>query len=78
MNVSNERIKQLIRNRDDKISYFNNEIKKEIEKERAKRKFCWKRFALLLFILIMPFVFLKINVKVFQNDSIWSWSHYIK
>lgn len=78
MRYSNDKIKQLIEERDKQISYFNSEIEKEIQKEKAKYKISWKRLSLLLALIILPIVAYKINTKMFPKTSIWSWNYYIK
>lgn len=75
---TNEKIKKLIEDRNKQISYFDHEIEKEIEKERARYKFSWKNFCIVLAITIVPFMMYKINIKIFPKDSIWSWDYYIK
>lgn len=74
----NEKAKQLIAERDNKISYYNHEIEKEIQKEKARHKFSWKRFLLVVFIFIMPPAMSQLNTKIFPKTSIWSWDYYIK
>ena len=78
MNYTNDKIKQLIEERDREFARFNAEIQKEIQKERANYRFSWKRLGLLLMVIIMPLAMVKINSKIFPKSSIWSWSHYIK
>ena len=78
MEYSNDKIKRLVEERDKKISELDYEIEQEIQKERAKHKFSWKRFGLLLAITILPFVMVELNSKIFPKTSIWSWSYYIK
>lgn len=71
---TNEKIKKLIEERK-RLDY---EIEREIEKEKARYKFSWRNFLLVLAATILPFVMVKINEKIFPKDSIWSWQHYIK
>lgn len=78
MEYSNKNIKRLIAERNSKISHYNQEIEKEIEKEKAKYKFSWKRFSLMMAMIIMPFIMYKINTKIFPKTSIFSWNYYIK
>jgi len=44
MEFSNEKIKALIAERDKKVSEMDREILSEIEKEKAKHHFSWRRF----------------------------------
>ncbi len=76
MSYSNEKIERLIAERNKKMSELDYEIQKEIEKEGAKHKFSWKRFGLLLFIMIVPFLAYELNHKLFSSDSIWSWEYF--
>ena len=74
----NEKIKRLITERNQQISYYDREIEKEIQKEKARHKFSWSRFALVIFIFIMPPAMYQLNTKIFPKTSIWSWDYYIK
>lgn len=76
MEYTNDKIKQLIKERDNAIERYDDEIQKEIEKEKAKYKFSWKRFLLVvggIVIIISAFYF---NKKTFPQTSIWSWDYY--
>lgn len=75
---SNEKIKRLIEERNRIISSLDAEIEQEIQKEKAKYKFSWKMFLLVMSIIILPPIMVKINSKIFPKDSIWSWHYYIK
>lgn len=79
MEYRNEKIDRLINERDRKIRELDAEIQKEIEKEKAKYKFSWKRFGLVMCIFLMPVfihVAVHVNKKIFPKTSIWSWEHY--
>ncbi len=76
---SNDTIKKLIARRDQKILEMNCEIEKEIQKEKAKHRFSWSRFLLMVFIFLLPFMSKKMcewNAKIFPPNSIWSWNYY--
>ena len=69
---TNDKIKSLVNQRNE----LNRQIANEIDKEKAKYKFSWKTFLLMLSIFIfIPFA-VYINGILFDEDSIWSWSNY--
>ena len=69
----NDKIRKLVSQRD----ILNIQIEHEIKKEKAKYKFSWKRFLLMIAIVFgIPFS-VYVNVKIFPNNSIFSWNHYI-
>lgn len=76
MGYTNEKIKKLIEERDSIIYKFNKEINDEIQKEKAKYKFSWKRFSLMIGTLLLMIVGIKINEQLFPKTSIWSWEYY--
>jgi len=76
MDYSNDKIKRLKEERNKKISDLDREIEREIEKEKAKYKFSWKRFLLMMSLIILPPVMVKLNGKMFSKNSIWSWEYY--
>jgi len=71
---SNEKIKNLLEER----NRIDSEIENEIQKERAKYKFIWKRLILLVIICAAVPVMLEINEAIFTSTSIWSWQYWIK
>mgnify|MGYP005607936397 FL=1 len=72
MDYTNDRIKEL----KEQQRLISLEIEKEIQKEKARYKFSWKRFLILVAVMLMP-LYVYINVKVFPDTSIWSWKHYV-
>ena len=72
MDYTNDRIKEL----KEQQRLISLEIEKEIQKEKARYKFSWKRFLILVAVMLMP-LYVYINVKVFPDTSIWSWNHYV-
>ena len=78
MIYSNDKIEKVIEERDRKISSYNYEIEKEIEKEKAKYIFSWKRFLLIIAIPLVIVIARKINKQIFPETSIWSWEYYMK
>jgi len=72
MDYTNDKIKKLI----EQQRQLDLEIEREIEKEKAKYKFSWKRFLLMMGIILLP-LWVYINVKTFPDTSIWSWNHYV-
>lgn len=76
MKYTNDKIKQLIAERDSVIEKYNRKIQFEIDLEKRKYKFSWKRFLMVVATCLMP-LYVYINVKIFPDKSIWSWNHYI-
>lgn len=72
MDYTNDRIKAL----KEQQRLISLEIEKEIQKEKARYKFSWKGFLMVVAVLLMP-LYVYINVKVFPDTSIWSWNHYV-
>lgn len=70
---TNDKIKELIKQRNE----LNRQIANEVEKEKAKYKFSWKRFLLMISILTLCISGLHFNKKLFPKTSIWSWEYYI-
>jgi len=78
MRYTNKKIEDLISRRDAENARYNYEIEREIQKEKATRKFSRVNFLLVVSIFIgIPLMF-ELNAKIFPKDSIWSWSYYIK
>lgn len=77
MQYSNDKIKQLIIERDLILRKYDREIENEIQKEKAKYKFSWKRFLLIIVVAVSVIIAIKINERIFPKTSIWSWSYYI-
>jgi len=69
---TNEIIDKLVAQRNE----LNRQIANEIEKEKAKYKFSWKNFTIVIAIFCMPLI-VYVNCKIFPKTSIWSWNHYI-
>lgn len=78
MEYSNNKIKQLIEQRNKIVSRLDSEINREIEKEKMKYKFSWKRFLMVVGIFVIPAITIKLNHRIFSNDLIWSWNYYLK
>ena len=76
MQYTNDKIKKLIADRDAAIQKFNYEIHREIEKEKAKYYFDWKRFMLMIACAVFMVLAIKVNKKIFPKTSIWSWEYY--
>jgi hypothetical protein len=76
MKYTNDKIKQLIAEKDKLNSEFNYKINREIEKEKAKYKFSWKRFLLMIGMAVLLFSAFELNKKLFPKTSIWSWEYY--
>ena len=77
MRYTNDKIEKLIAERDAKFEEYNRGIQKEIEKERAKYTFSYKRLVLMIGSLAFMVFAFQLNKKVFPKTSIWSWEHYI-
>ena len=75
---TNEKIKRLIEERKSIIEKYDAEIREEIEREKAKYKFSWKRFLLMVLCVFVLFTLVEVNKKIFPPTSIWSWKYYIK
>ena len=78
MEYKNDKIKQLLAERNAIIEKYNLEIKNEIAKEKAKYKFNWKLF---LLTIVGGFFFpiaIEVNKKILPKTSIWSWEYYAK
>lgn len=78
MEYTNEKIKKLIEERDSIVYKLNKEINDEIQKEKAKYKFNWKRFSLFVLTIIFCISSIEINHRIFPKTSIWSWEYYFK
>lgn len=76
MEYTNDKIKKLIEERDAIVSKFNKEINEEIQKEKSKYKFSWKRFSLMIVAIVFMVIGVKVNEKLFPKTSIWSWDYY--
>ena len=76
MEFSNEKIKALIAERNKKVLELDREILSEIEKEKAKYEFSWKRFLLMIGCVAWFVLAVNLNSKLFPKTSIWSWDHY--
>lgn len=71
---TNDRIKELINQRNE----LNRQIASEVEKEKAKYKFSWKRFLLMVGLFVLFITAIELNKKLFPKTSIWSWEYYKK
>jgi hypothetical protein len=78
MEYTNEKIKQLLAERDAIVEKYNREIQSEVNKEKARYKFSWKRFLLMIGAVVFMVVAFELNKKIFPITSIWSWEYYIK
>lgn len=76
MNYTNKTIEQLIKERDETIRQYNSRIQREVDKEKARYKFSWKRFLLMIGSVIAFYLALWGNEKLFPKTSIWSWGYY--
>lgn len=76
MRYSNDKINKMISERDSMIEKYNREIQNEIDKEKSKYKFSWKRFLLMIGSVILIIAAIQINEKIFAKTSIWSWQYY--
>ena len=72
--VENEKIETLKK----KCREIVSEIEKERESERAKRKFSWKNFTILVLATIVPLLMIWLNHRIFSPTSMWSWYYWIK
>lgn len=84
MEYTNEKIENLIKERDALIQKHNSEIRKynskireEIEKEKARYHFDWKRFLLMVGAVLVMFAAFELNKRIFPKTSIWSWEYYM-
>jgi len=77
MKYTNNRIKQLIAERNTIIEKYNREIQNEIDKEKSNYKFSWKRFSLMILAVVFLIVAFEVNKKIFPKTSIWSWEYYM-
>jgi len=73
---TNDKIKNLIEERNKAIQNYDSEILKEIAKEKAKYKFSWKRFLFMIGAVVFMVLAVEINKKIFPKTSIWSWEYY--
>lgn len=78
MEYTNAKIKRLIEERNSIVSKLNKEINEEIQKEKAKHKFSWERFSLMIGALLLMIVGITINEQLFPKTYIWSWGYYFK
>lgn len=78
MRYTNRKIEQLIKERNDTVEKYNRKIENEIEKEKSKYKFSWKRFSLVIILPIAILTAIYINKVLFDETSIWSWEFYFK
>lgn len=78
MEYTNNKIKQLIKDRDALIQKYNNEIQKEIEKEKGKYYFSYKHFFLMVGSIVFMLLAVEANKKIFPKTSIFSWGYYAK
>lgn len=76
MKYTNDKIEQLIAERNATVKRYNREIQNEIDKEKSKYKFSWKKFLLMVSAVIFMQLAFKFNEKIFPKTSIWSWEHY--
>lgn len=76
MKYTNDKIKQLIAERNATTEEYNRKIQNEIDKEKSKYKFSWKRFSLMVGAIAFMIIAFEINKKMFQKTSIWSWEYY--
>jgi len=76
MEYTNDKIKQLLSERNATIEKYNLEIQKEIQKEKARYKFSWKRFLLMVGAVFFMVAGFELNKKIFPKTSIWSWEYY--
>ena len=76
MEYTNDKIKQLLLERNITIEKYNREIQNEIDKEKAKYKFSWKRFLLMIGAVVFMVVAVELNNKIFPKTSIWNWEYY--
>jgi len=77
MRYKNDKIKQLLAERNAMIEKYNLEIKNEIAKEKAKYKFNWKLFLLTIVGGVFFPIAIEVNKKIFPKTSIWSWEYCI-
>lgn len=77
MKYTNDKIEQLIAERNDAIQKYNRKIQNEIDKEKAKHKFSFSRFSLLIGGCIFIVMAFELNKKMFPKTSIWSWEYYL-
>ena len=77
MEYTNDKIKQLLAERNATIEKYNCEIQNEIAKEKAKYKFSWKRFLLMIGAVVFMVIAIEVNKKIFPKTSIWSWEYYM-
>ena len=76
MNYTNETIQKLILERDAIVEKYNRQIQDEINKEKAKYKFSWKRFGFLLLLVVGIPLMYELNKMIFPPDSIFIWEFY--
>lgn len=69
---TNNKIRRLIKERDQAIDHYNALIEKEVKIERSKHKFNAKNFLLLFGYFIGAYIATKINRLIFDDTSIWS------
>ena len=76
MEYTNDKIKNLIKERDSFVSKINKEINEEIQKEKANYKFRWDRFSLMIIAIVFLVIAVEVNEELFPKTSIWSWQYY--
>lgn len=77
MKYTNDKIKQLLAERNATIEKYNLEIQREIEKEQAKYQFSWKRFLLTVGAIVFMVAAVQLNKRIFPETSVWSWKYYM-
>lgn len=78
MKHQNEKILQLISERDSKIREYNQQIQLELDKEKSKQRFDWKYFIFSISLVLLFFSAIELNKQLFPKSSIWSWSYYLE
>lgn len=76
MQYLNDKIKQLMHERDNIIKEYNIKIEDEIIKEKAKYKVNYRRLLFMIFSVLFMVMAMEINKIIFPKTSIWSWQYY--
>lgn len=77
MGYTNDKIKKLIAEKKAIVERYDREIQNEIDKEKARYKFSWKRFLLMIAAIALMVTFFELNKRLFPKTSIWSWDYYL-
>jgi hypothetical protein len=73
----NDKIRQLISERNSTIEKYNRQIQNEIDKEKEKYTISWNTVILTIVAILLMATAFNVNKKIFPKTSIWSWEYYL-